>query len=382
MWYATGNWPQRDAGKSCCRRCAIVVGMGLSGVLVLLALVGCEWREMTPEESGGKKSTSAVPQEASSSPIVMVMKVAAAPVLDGKGSDVAWQKAPASILAMRGYSAERIAMQVVYTDTDIFFLLSWSDYSHSVRQAGSWGRVHVGAQFGKAATEAVDKWERFGVEDALSLVWNLDAPDFGQGDFSSRVHLPGIPVSAGRMDRWFWAAGTTDPAHYVLDQHLDPHGLHDDSGTSFLVPNFTDKDDPKTSLNEYAYPVFMPRLDLTQRKIPRLFAVQRDKPVLLYYRSEVDPFDLAVVDREATLPGYIFEDAPSGSVIDLTVRSVYAATDETWTLEIQRKLTTQTPQEDVQFTDFSRTYPFVIGVFDNTDVDGSFSDVYQLRFAR
>jgi hypothetical protein len=349
-------------------------------MMILLVLGGCEWKEMTTEETGGKTSTAR--ENSSSTSGVVAVKAAVAPVLDGKGSDEAWGEAPLSVIPVQGYSGERISLKAVYTDTDIFFLISWPDYSHSVRQAGSWGRVHVGAQFGKAPTEAVDKWERFGVEDTLSLIWNIDAPDIAQEDFPHRAHLPGVKVSAGKMDRWFWAAGSTDPVHRFLDQYIDRTGLHNDSGTNFMILNVADKDDPGTPHNEKAYPAYMPRLDLTHRRIPKLFVVKGEKPVLLYYRSEVEPFDLATVDREATLPGYIFEDNPSGSVIDVAVRSAYSEEEETWTLEVQRTLTTSTPNEDIQFDDLSKAYPFLLGVFDNTDTDGSFSQVLKLTFAR
>ena len=357
-------------------------GLFLCMMLTLVALVGCEWREITSEGSAEKTALTATPEGASTSSGLVAVPAAVAPTVDGKGADEAWDNAPVYVFAVRGYSGERITMQAVYTDTDIFFLISWSDYSHSIKQAGSWERVHVGAQFGKASTEAVDRWERFGVEDTLSLIWNINAPDLERDAFLDQMHLGGVKTSAGNMDRWFWAAGSTDPVHRLLDQYVNPNGLHDDSGTSFLLPNVADHDDPETSINETAYPAYMPRSDLTQRKLPKLFVVKGEKPVLLYYRSEVEPFTLTLIDREATLPGSIFVDNPSGSVTDVTVHSTHAAAEEIWTLEIQRKRVTSTPQEDIQFDDLSRAYAFVIGVFDNTDVDGSFSQRQQLTFAR
>jgi len=348
---------------------------------MLVLLTACEWREMPSEKA--KEAISAGISQASKSPAarLVAVKTAVAPVLDGQGMEEAWSQAAAYVIPVQGYSGERITMKAVYTDTDIYFLISWSDYSHSVRQAGSWERVHVGAQFGKAPSEAVDRWERFGDEDTLSLVWNIDAPDLGPGGFLNKVHLPGMRLSTGTMDRWLWAAGSTDPIHRILDQYLDHNGLHDDSGVSFRIPNFTPHDNPETPLNDKGYPIYMPRLELTQRKLPKLFVVKGEKPILLYYRSEVEPFDLTLTDREDTLPGYIFVEDASGSVADVTVRSAYADTEETWTLEIQRQRVTTTPQEDVQFDGLAKTYPFVIGVFDNTDRDGSFSQVQQLTLA-
>lgn len=273
-------------------------------------------------------------------------------------------------------------MRALYNDRDIFFLLSWPDYSHSIRQAGSWERVHVGAQFGKAATEAQDKWERFGDEDALSWVWNLDATVLSQSGALNHIHLQDAKTQAGKLDRWYWAAGSTGPLRLLLDQHLAADGVHDDSGTSFLIPNYTEVDDPATPLNEALYPVFMPRPDLTQRKIPKIFAMRGEKPILLYYHSEVTGFDLALIDREAKLPGYVFSEAAAGSVIDVEVGSFHDAEAETWTLELRRQRVTDTPQEDVQFRDLSRAYEFAIGVFDNTPIDGSFSQAYRLTFAQ
>ena len=351
-------------------------------ILTVLLLAGCEWREITQEKPDEPAGSAPASVSTSSAAGWLAVKVTTAPTLDGKGADEAWSMAPAYVIPLQGYSGDRITMQAVYTDTHIFFLLSWADYSHSIRQAGSWGRVHVGAQFGKASAEALDRWERFGVEDTLSLLWNIDSPDIRQADWSQRAHFPDTQTTTGRVDRWFWAAGTTDPVHRLLDQYVDTQGLHTDSGTSFLVPNFTDQDNPATPLNETAYPVYMPRVDLTQRKIPKLFVVKGEKPVLLYYQSEVESFDLATVDREATLPGHIFADTSSGSVTDVTVSSAHATETETWTLEIQRQRTTSTPHEDVQFDEVGTPYAFVIGVFDNTDVDGSFSQLHTLTLAK
>ncbi|RMF86772.1 MAG: hypothetical protein D6736_14310 [Nitrospinota bacterium] len=342
-----------------------------------LSLIGCEVKKEETQKQTERRQEKVIKTQE-----IVVAKASTAPTLDGKGTDEAWKAAQEYIIAVKGYSGDRIKMKAVYTDTDIFFLFTWSDYSHSIRQAGSWERVHVGGEFGKAPTEAQEKWEPFGFEDMLSLVWNIDSPDFEQEDLPQKVHLKGFKTSQGKMDRWLWAAGTTDPVHKLLDQYIDTQGVHDDSGKSFLIPNTTDEDNPKTRIDERKYPRFMPRVDLVQQKIPKLFIVKGQKPILLYYRSEVEPFDLAFVDREATLPAYIFEENPSGSIIDINVGSTHLEQEETWTVEVQRKLTTATPEEDIQFDDRSKTFAFTIGVFDNTDTDGSFSEVQKLTFAQ
>lgn len=355
----------------------------LAGILLVMAchlLGGCEWREMTTEDTASK-ATTALP--ASQDSRLVAVRVETAPVLDGQNTDAAWEKAPAFVVPIDGYSGDSVTLKAVYTEQEIFLLVTWADYSHSVQQAGSWGRVHVGAQFGKASAEAVDRWERFSFEDMLSLLWNLDAADFTRQDALKPLLTPvGGPTSGGTIDRWLWAAGSTNPVHYLLDQYLDANGLRDDSGTSFAIPNTAMEDNPQTAMNEKAYPAFMPRADLTQRKIPKLFVVKGEKPILLYYRAEVEPFDLALVNREDTLPGVIFAEHPAGSVADVTGYAVHATEEETWTLEIRRALTTSTPGEDVQFSDLSASYTFAIAVFDNTDVDGSFSQVHTLTFAR
>ncbi len=352
-----------------------------------LVVAGCEWREMTSEDTAAvKKPLSSQDRHAAGTATVVAMPITTDLKIDGKSTEDEWAQVPATEIPLQGYSGDRLSLKALYNDRDIFFLVSWPDYSHSIRQAGSWERVHVGAQFGKAATEAQDRWERFGDEDALSWVWNLDAADFSQPSRLERLHVPDELPSGqprpGKMDRWYWAAGSTGTIRLLLDQYMDGDGVHDDSGTGFLIPNFTDQDDPATPLNEAFYPVYMPRADLTQRKIPKIFAMRGEKPILLYYRSEVTTFDLSVIDREAKLPGYIFSEDASGSVIDVAAVSSHDADAETWTLELRRKRITDTPQEDIQFRDLTKAYPFAIGVFDNTPVDGSFSQAYQLTFAK
>jgi hypothetical protein len=55
-----------------------------------------------------------------------------------------------------------------------------------------------------------------------------------------------------------------------------------------------------------------------------------------------------------------------------------------WTIELQRKLKTtgeNAETQDVQFTDMSKSYPFGVAVFDNSQINHIYHEgVYELKF--
>jgi Ethylbenzene dehydrogenase len=73
------------------------------------------------------------------------------------------------------------------------------------------------------------------------------------------------------------------------------------------------------------------------------------------------------------LPNMITKGPTSGSDrADIDARGVYNPANSTWTVEIRRPLITGS-SNDVQFNDLSREYSFGVAVFDNAQIEHSWS---------
>jgi Ethylbenzene dehydrogenase len=65
----------------------------------------------------------------------------------------------------------------------------------------------------------------------------------------------------------------------------------------------------------------------------------------------------------------------TGSRADVTGVAVYNQYSKVWTMEIRRRLVTTDATNDVQFSDLTRAYKFGIAVFDNAQIEHSYSGV-------
>ncbi len=91
-------------------------------------------------------------------------------------------------------------------------------------------------------------------------------------------------------------------------------------------------------------------------------------------RSELDALPVG-----SMLPNMITA-GPAGARADVDAHGVYNPANNTWTVEIRRRLVTG-DTHDVQFDDLTREYAFGVAVFDNAQIEHSWSgQVYKLQF--
>ncbi len=63
------------------------------------------------------------------------VKVTTAPLLDGDGSDTAWEEAIEYEIPL---STVKVGIKAVYTEKDLFILANWNDSTLSMVRGGSW----------------------------------------------------------------------------------------------------------------------------------------------------------------------------------------------------------------------------------------------------
>lgn len=334
-------------------------------LILVITFIGC-----------GKK---VVPVKISTKLAVHAVNVETAPKLDGKGNDSVWRRAPVAFIpAKDGMGA---TIKSVYTDTMIYFLVSWKD---ATPQTGRLYWVYDG-----------QKWtSNLEQDDKISFIWNMNhsVQGFDKTGCQALCHnydghdtmqikgrsAPGKvwPGYKQMADAWKWAPGVMNEKHVVDDglfsagrealarpdiqQSFDLKLLFDggDQGTKqwwTRNPNAGEGEGggEEAAANEApgSYrPAYMPRpgFNLDKNPFPNMrdmvpitdysiFKAGDKLPMILY-------FDLTSEKNLKDFP----EGQPSGSRVDISGFATYSSTGMAYTLEFGRKLDTKHP-DDTQF---------------------------------
>ncbi len=306
-------------------------------------------------------------------------------VLDGM-ADAAWEAAKSIRVKVdelpyepnngyKGMQETDVTVKSLYDDNNVYFLITYKDTTKSlerfpwVKQAdGSWKKLSNKDDTGHDNTY---------YEDKFAMFWNISTKGFEEDGCMIACHLdePG-DKSAGRK--------YTDSADQTIDMwHAKyvrslPMGMFDDQ----YVDNNTDPKKNKgwgrkgdTGKGGYknndnggkSAPAFM-NLNPTEDE---LYYVIPSKQVPF-----VDNFKAGDV-----VPG--IKIAPMmGGRADILSRNNYK--DGVWTLEVMRALKTEgkdSQTQDVQFSDKSKSYPFGLAVFDNSQINHLYhTETLELKF--
>ncbi len=342
-------------------------------------LVGCAADDVTEPVCG----------EVSNSHLV-AKQVKAGPNLDGVADDAQWDCA--SVLEVKvaansvytpegspdglsypGLAETTVQLRAVHTDTELFMVATWADPTHSLarypweKQAdGSWTQWKNRDSSGHENT-----W----YEDKFAVQWGMGGDTFAAQGCYSGCHAAVDNANPGKKynppgeltDMWHWKAVRTEPNGQLDDKHVsfvdsgdckgDNCRLGDEKTGGGYKDNTFDKfadacsGDPDGSLQ---VPCFMgPAGQETVGDDRYWILVDQMLPF-------EDAFDAG--DQIAGMCTEPFE----GSRGDVWTSARYD--DGTWTLEIRRALDTG-HDDDVQFTDLAREYPFGVAVFDNTQIN-------------
>lgn len=236
--------------------------------------------------------------------VIVARKVSQAPVIDGKGDDPAWLKAK-EYTTYDVVAKINITLKAVYTDTDIFFLVNYSDPDRSAtHKTWDWDAGE------KMYKDGLDR------EDVFVLKWNMEP---------KAVDLSLKSDDDYKADIWFWKACRSDPVGYA-DDKIDqvssteaPKAAKLTSRTAKQMYLTRNADSGRPAFEDVIYP------DYIEDKMPR-FSV---KP-------------------------------PAGSCADIRAKGLWS--EGRWTIEFARALHTGN-NDDVQL-DILKSYLFGVSRYE------------------
>lgn len=327
-----------------------------------------------PQPSRGP---STAPTRVTSLPATQTLtsaKVAAPPVLDGKVEPV-WNNAGFVRIPVSGgyYGNGEVLLRSVYTADSIYFLAEWQDSTESLRrQPWLWD----GARWVPVPPKppAYTDWARMppgaAYEDKLSLIWDISGniAGFAQSGCAPTCHGTKMYTnSEGELaDIWHWKSVRGNPVGQVDDQYLTINDPDSKEGGR--------KSDPNTGGGYYVN-------ETSDKSAPRY--VSPDKPTAPPYwildekKAEITP--AMKFNKGDEVPGVVVARF-TGDRGDIAGKGVHS--DGKWVLEWGRPLNTNS-KFDVQFSDLNAGYLFGVAVFDNAQIEHSYSqDPYQLVFAK
>jgi hypothetical protein len=235
---------------------------------------------------------------------LVAKKVTQAPVVDGVGNDPAWSGSK-SVTVRDPIAGQDVTINAVYTDDEIFIRASFHDETKEI--------THKTLAWDKAAKKYRTGPDR---EDAFIMKWSMD------GDVADLSLSADIPYQA---DIWYWKAHRTDHAGYADDKR-------------------------------HVYSLFtIPKAKKRISKGGRIFYLIRpgDKGKAAYGAKTVIEFSGNRVSK------FTFN-KPEGSRADVRAKGQWR--DNTWTVELSRKLDTG-HDDDVRFKT-SDTYPFGVSLYE------------------
>ena len=306
-------------------------------------------------------------------------------ILDGK-ADSAWSSAKSITVKVdelpyepengyKGMQETDVNIKSLHDDQYVYFLITYKDPTQSLarypwikQKDGSWKKMTNKDQTGHENTY---------YEDKFAVFWNINTKGFEAENCMIACHLdePG-DTSAGRkytdapgetIDMWHAKYNRSMPMGMFDDQYVD-NNTDPKKNKGWGRKGDTGKGGYKNNDNaDKSGPAFM---NLNSTSADMYYVIPSKKVPF------VDTFKAGDV-----VPGISISPMMGGRA-DILARNEYK--DGVWTLEVMRSLKTtgeNADTQDVQFTDKSKSYPFGIAVFDNSQINHLFhSETLELKF--
>lgn len=300
-------------------------------------------------------------------------------VLDGM-VDKAWDSAEAITVTLdqtpyepnNGYEGMKetdVSIKSLHDDANVYFLITYKDPTKSLTRF-PWVKQSDGS-WKKLANKDSTGHDNTYYEDKLAMFWDISTKGFKEDGCMISCHLdePG-DTSAGR--KYTGAEGETIDMWHAKYVRSLPMGMFDDQ----YVDNNTD---PKknsgwgrkgdTGKGGYT------NNDNADKSAPAFMNINANEDDKYYViPSKKVPF-VDTFKEGDIVPGIDIQPMMGGRA-DILARNHYS--DGIWTLEVMRPLQTKgenAETQDVQFTDMTKSYPFGIAVFDNSQINHLFHEI-------
>lgn len=318
------------------------------------------------------------------------VKVAAPITLDAT-IEAAWEQAPALTLALDktpykpdvypGITQTTITLKSVYDAENIYFLLQYQDPTKSL-QRFPWVKQEDGSWKQLKKLDSTDHDNTY-YEDKFAFLWDINTKGFAKKGCAITCHMAEngkvndiVDKSPGRkftnaagetVDMWHWKGVRTGPVGQIDDQFINNNNPAD-------AKDWGRRSDSKTGGGN-------------------VDNVNKDKtgPAFMSAKPEADnPYWIRDEDKVPFVDTFKPGDVVAGMIVkpftgsrgDVTCATKWA--DGTWTIEFKRKLVTsgdKAAEQDVQFSDLAKAYPFGVAVFDNSQINHMYHEgVLKLTF--
>ena len=331
------------------------------------------------------------------------------PNSDGYASEWIWGPSNPGITVPIGggwADAGEVILKAAYDSENLYMLARWFDDAVSARRApwlkqadGTWAVVPAksptpapGSNWASFMAGGFEEEDHF-YEDKFAMLWNTygatTIAGFDQQGCGVVCHDPGQGFAPGTTynyenqqlgakkytnseaevgDIWHWKLVRQNQHSKIDDQHVhywsqgmdDPAhaGRSADTGSGGYASN--------PSLDGY------PQYVGPAVTGPPYFILDSEKR--LATQAELDALPAGTM-----LPNMITK-GPNDVRADVDAHAIYNPATNVWTLEIRRKLVTA-DANDVQFTDLLSEYAFGVAIFDNAQIEHSWTPlVYKLKF--
>jgi hypothetical protein len=333
-----------------------------------------------------------------------------APSIDGVGEAIWLQAQPVTIAIGGGWAAATsVQVRAMYDDGYLYMYLRWNDNEASFRRQpwikgsnGSWAVADA-----KPAPVNGEDWQaymaRFGgpafnreapefyYEDKLAIMWNTygagTVPAFETVGCAAACHdptkgnNPGTTYNLARQDLAAKKYNTVegqilDMWHWKLVRH-NMNAIVDDQFVKYWVPvnDASAANGGRASdVGSQGYasnPAFSGRpryKSASQGMLPAIYSWPATANV------EMTDAEVAALPVGTQVANMITSPV-TGSRADVVGVGSYNTVSKVWTMEIRRRLVTGDLLADVQFDNLTRAYKFGVAVFDNAQIEHSYSGV-------
>lgn len=333
-----------------------------------------------------------------------------APTIDGQG-EALWLQGPSLSVPIGGgwAAATSVSLRALYDDNYLYLYFRWHDREASYRRVpwvknadGTWSTqpakprptdgtdwaqymaARGGAAFDPEAPE-------YAYEDKFAVIWNTygsgTVPQFEQAGCAVACHdparggLPGTTYNLTRQDqgakKYLTTAGQIlDMWHWKLVRH-NMNSIVDDQFVRHWVPvnDASAANGGRASdAGELGY-----RSNPAVNGRPTYRSASYGTLPVIHSFAEGDTLRMTDAEVAAfpagTRVANMITSTATGSRADVQGRAVFDPVAQVWTMEIRRRLVTSDATNDVQFTDLARSYKFGLAVFDNAQIEHSYSGV-------
>lgn len=333
-----------------------------------------------------------------------------APSIDGVGEAIWLQAQPLTMAIGGGWAAATsVQARAMYDEGYLYLYLRWYDNEASFRRQpwikntdGSWSVAaakpapvngenwqaymarYGGANFDREAAQ-------FMYEDKFAMIWNT----YGAGTVAGfetvgcavachdprNGNNPGTTYNLARqdsaakkylttngqiLDMWHWKLVRHNMNAIIDDQYVrywapvndasaGNGGRASDAGNQGYASNPALNGHPRYRSSVGGY-------------LPDIYSWPEGQNVEI---SDADALALPAGTRVANM----ITSPVTGSRADVVGVGVYNPVAKVWTMELRRRLVTTDATNDVQFSDLTRAYKFGVAVFDNAQIEHSYSGV-------